>query len=134
MENDKEKLVHLRHSGAHLLAAAVIDLWPASKQSIGPAIENGFYEDLDIGDVKISEADLPKIEQKMHELVKTWKKFERIELSEKEARELYKDNEYKQDLLDDIVKRGEPITIYKSGEYVDLCRGGHEMNPSEELK
>lgn len=124
----------LRHSSAHLLAAAVIDLWPHAKQTIGPAIENGFYEDLDLGDVKLSEDDLPKIEQKMHELVKDWGNFERIEMSEKEAREFYKDNQYKLELIDDIIKRGEKITLYKAGNYPDLCRGGHEMNPSEELK
>lgn len=133
MEN-KEKLEHLRHSGAHLLAAAVLDLWPGTKQTIGPAIENGFYEDLDTGDVKISEDDFPKIEQRMHELVKHWKSFERIEMSEKEAREFYKNNEYKLELIDEIVGRSEPITLYKAGDYADLCRGGHEMNPSEELK
>jgi threonyl-tRNA synthetase len=133
MENN-EKLQNLRHSAAHLLAAAVIDLWPGSLQTIGPAIENGFYEDLDLGDVKISEADLPKIEQKMHELVKSWKKFERIEMSEKEAREFYKNNPYKLELIDEIVGRGEKITLYKAGNYPDLCRGGHEMDPSEELK
>lgn len=129
-----EKLQHLRHSAAHLLAAAVIDLWPGSLQTIGPAIENGFYEDLDLGDVKISEADLPKIEQRMHELVKDWKNFERIEMSEEEAREFYKNNPYKLELIDDIVKRKEKITLYKAGNYPDLCRGGHEMDPSKELK
>lgn len=132
--SNNDKLNNLRHSAAHLLAAAVIDLWPHAKQTIGPAIENGFYEDLDIGDVKISEADFPKIEQKMQELVKGWKSFERIEMSEEEAREFYKNNPYKLDLIDDIVKRGEKITLYKAGNYPDLCRGGHEMNPSEELK
>ncbi|HYK08716.1 MAG TPA: threonine--tRNA ligase [Candidatus Eisenbacteria bacterium] len=134
MNNDKEKLQNLRHTAAHLLTAAVIDLWPRSLQTIGPAIENGFYEDLDMGDVKISEADLPKIEQKMHELVKSWKKFERIEMSEKEAREFYKNNPYKLELIDEIVGRGEQITLYKAGNYPDLCRGGHEMDPSVELK
>jgi len=137
MEIDQEKqkqLEHLRHSAAHLLAAAVIDIWPGTLQTIGPSIENGFYEDLDVGDIKISESDLPRIEQKMHELVKNWKSFERIEMSEKEAREFYKDNPYKLELIDEIAKRGEKITIYKAGNYPDLCRGGHEMNPSEELK
>src|SRR5579859_6790388 len=134
MENN-EKLQHLRHSAAHLLAAAVIDLWPGSLQTIGPAIENGFYEDLDVaGSIKISENDLPKIEQKMHELVKNWKSFERIEMTEQEAREFYKNNPYKLELIDEIVQRNEPITLYKAGYYPDLCRGGHEMNPSEELK
>lgn len=131
---EQQRLEHLRHSAAHLLAAAVIDLWPGTLQTIGPAIENGFYEDLDLGTVKISEEDLPKIEQRMHELVKDWKSFERIEMSEKEARDFYKDNPYKLELIDEIVKRGEPITLYKAGNYPDLCRGGHEMNPSEELK
>jgi len=133
-EDKKLQLEHLRHSAAHLLAAAVMDIWPVAKQTIGPAIENGFYEDLDIGDVKISEEDFPRIENKMRELVKSWKGFERIELSEKEAREFYKNNPYKLELIDDIVKRGEKITLYKAGNYPDLCRGGHEMNPSEELK
>src|SRR5690348_10964741 len=133
-KNNKEALERLRHSAAHLLAAAVIDIWPQTKQTIGPAIENGFYEDLDVGDVKISEQDFPRIEQKMHELVKKWNSFEKIEMSEDKAREFYKHNEYKLELIDEIVKRGEPITIYKAGEYPDLCRGGHEMNPSEELK
>jgi threonyl-tRNA synthetase len=133
-EDKKLQLEHLRHSAAHLLAAAVIDLYPGTLQTIGPAIENGFYEDLDVKDAKISQEDFPKIENKMRELVKSWKGFERIELSEKEAREFYKDNPYKLELIDDIVKRNEPITLYKAGNYPDLCRGGHEMNPSEELK
>lgn len=132
--SNENNLEHLRHSCAHLLAAAVIDLWPHAKQTIGPAIENGFYEDLDVGDIKISEEDLPKIEQKMHEIVKSWKNFERIEMSEQEARDFYKNNPYKLDLIDEIVKRGEKITTYKAGNYPDLCRGGHEMNPSEKLK
>lgn len=132
--DNKEKLQHLRHSAAHLLAAAVIDLWPGTLQTIGPAIEDGFYEDLDVKDAKITENDLPKIEERMHELVKNWKNFERIEMTEEEAREFYKDNPYKLELIDEILQRGEPITIYKAGNYPDLCRGGHEMNPSEELK
>jgi threonyl-tRNA synthetase len=132
--SNNEELNNLRHSAAHLLAAAVIDIWPGSLQTIGPAIENGFYEDLDVGEVKISESDFARIENKMRELVKSWKSFERIEMSEEEAREFYKNNPYKLELLDEIVKRDEPITLYKAGNYPDLCRGGHEMNPSEELK
>lgn len=124
MNEPKSDLNNLRHSAAHLLAAAVIDIWPHAKQTIGPAIEHGFYEDLDIGDIKISENHFPQIENKMRELVKSWKSFERIEMSEQEAREFYKDNPYKLDLIDDIVKRGEPITLYKAGNYPDLCRGG----------
>ncbi len=133
MEN-KEKLNNLRHSAAHLFAAAVMELWTNTRITIGPAIEEGFYYDADYGDVKISEDDFPKIEQKMHELVKNWTGFERIEVNEKEAKEKYKNNPYKLELIEEIVKKGEPITFYKSGDFVDLCRGGHDLNPKEDLK
>lgn len=134
MEN-KEKLEHLRHSSAHLLAAAVMELWPDTKRTIGPAIDNGFYYDFEFSkDVQISEKDFPKIEQKMHELVKGWTGFAKKEVSEEEAREVYKHNPYKLELIDDIVKRGEPITFYTSGNFSDLCRGGHVENPKEDLK
>lgn len=125
---------NLRHSCAHLLAAAVIDLWPKTKRTIGPAIEDGFYYDFDFGDVKISEEDFPKIEAKMHELVKSWKGFEKEEVTEKEAKEAYKDNEYKLELIDEFSKDGQKLTFYKSGNYSDLCRGGHIEKPAEELK
>ncbi len=134
MNENKEKLEHLRHSAAHLLAAAIIELWPGSKQTIGPAIENGFYEDMDLGDVKISEADLPKIEEKMREIVKGWKKFERMEVSKEEAIKAFPNNEYKHELINEFADQGKTLTIYKSGDYIDLCRGGHDMDPSEDLK
>ncbi len=135
MDNqDKQKLEHLRHSSAHLLAAAVIDIWPHAKQTIGPAIENGFYEDLDLGDIKISEKDFPKIEQKMHEIVKGWKQFERIEVNKEEALKAFSKNEYKHELIEEFAKDGKILTIYKSGDYVDLCRGGHDMDPSKDIK
>ncbi len=135
MNNEQqEKLNHLRHSAAHLFAAAILELYPHTKIAIGPAIENGFYYDADYNDGKISEDDFPKIEQKMHELVKRWDGFERIEVSEEEAKEKFKDNPYKLELIDEIVQKGEPITLYKSGEFVDLCRGGHDSNPKEDLK
>ncbi|MCX6730316.1 MAG: threonine--tRNA ligase, partial [Candidatus Roizmanbacteria bacterium] len=70
MEN--KNLEHLRHSCAHLLAAAVIDLYPQTKVTLGPAIDNGFYYDFDFGDVKISDTDLSKIEKRMQDLVKKW--------------------------------------------------------------
>jgi threonyl-tRNA synthetase len=127
-------LEYLRHSCAHLLAAAVIDLWPKTLRTIGPAIEDGFYYDFDFGDVKISEEDLPKIEAKMHELIKIWKGFEKSEVSAKEAIEAYKDNPYKIELIDEFTKEGQKLTFYKSGDYSDLCRGGHIENPAEELK
>lgn len=128
------ELEHLRHSCAHLLAAAVMELWPKTLRTIGPAIEDGFYYDFDFGDVKISEEDFPKIEDKMHELVKSWKGFEKVEVTTKQATDTLKGNPYKLELLDEIVKNGEKITFYKSGEFEDLCKGGHVENPSKELK
>jgi threonyl-tRNA synthetase len=133
MNNDKEYLDQLRHSAAHLLAAAVQELWPNSKRTIGPAIDNGFYFDFDFGDVKLSEEDFPKIEAKMKELVKTWSGFERSEVSKEQALEDYKDNEYKTELINEFSKNGETITYYKSGDYSDLCEGGHVENPAKEI-
>jgi len=132
--NNDSRLQHARHSAAHLFAAAILELWPNTKIAIGPAIENGFYYDADFGDVKISETDFPKIEQKMHELVKTWGGFEKKEMSKEEAREIYKHNPYKLELIDEIVKKGESISLYTSGNFTDLCRGGHSENPKEDLR
>src|SRR5579859_363916 len=133
-EHSAENLEHLRHSCAHLLAAAVMELWPKTKRTIGPAIENGFYYDFDFGDAKVSDTDFPKIEKKMHEIAKRWKKFERVEVSKEEALKEYKDNPYKVELIEEFSEKGDKLTFYKSGSYIDLCRGGHVENPSEELK
>jgi threonyl-tRNA synthetase len=132
MDNDKEYLEHLRHSTAHLLAAAVMELFPSVRLTIGPAIEDGFYYDFD--NLKVSVDDLPKVEEKMRELVKGWKRFERIEVSSNEAMEQFSNNKYKQELIKEFSDQGEVLTFYKSGEFVDLCRGGHVENPAEELK
>ena len=128
-----EYLEHLRHSTAHLLAAAVIELWPDTKRTIGPAIENGFYFDFEFSQ-PISDDDLPRIEAKMHEVAKSWKSFERQEVSAEEAKKKYSNNPYKHELIDEFAGEGQKLTFYKSGEYEDLCRGGHVDNPSEELK
>ncbi len=131
MEN--EKLEHLRHSCAHLLAAAVMELWPKTKRTIGPAIENGFYYDFDFGEVKVSEDDFPKIEEKMRELVKDWKEFAGSEVSKEEAIKAYKGNEYKKELIEEFASEGQTLTFYQSGNYSDLCRGGHIDDPSHAL-
>lgn len=123
MENTN-KLENIRHSLAHLLGAAIVELYPGSKLTLGPAIENGFYYDTDIP-AKITETDLEIIESKMHEILKTWSKFEKKVLSKEEALELFKGNEYKEELINQIAERGEEITIYTSGDFFDLCRGGH---------
>lgn len=135
MENKNIKyLEHLRHSCAHLLAAAVLEIWPDAKRTIGPAIENGFYYDFDFGDIKISETDFSRIENKMHELVKSWNKFEESEVSEQEAKDTYKDNPFKIELIEEFSGDKQKLTFYKSGEYSDLCRGGHVENPKDEIK
>ena len=131
---DNNQLNNLRHSAAHLLAAAVMELYPAAKRTIGPAIENGFYYDFDFGDIKMSEEDLPKIEKKMHDIVKDWKNFDRIEIDSNVAMKQFSNNEYKQELIQEFSEDGQKLTLYKSGEFVDLCRGGHIDNPDKELK
>jgi threonyl-tRNA synthetase len=141
---EQEQLDHLRHSCAHLLAAAVMELWPGTKRTIGPAIENGFYYDFDFsalggsasggGEFRISEKDFPKIEAKMLELAKSWKGFERKEVSKEEAFKLFQDNEYKKELIEEFAKEGQKLTLFTSGTYTDLCRGGHCPHPNNDLK
>lgn len=131
MEKD-EKLHNLRHSLAHLLAAAVLEIYPDTKNTIGPSIEDGFYYDFDFAS-PISDKDLPKIEKKMKELLRSWKEFESTKKSEKEAKEHFKKNEYKQELIDEILGKGEKITFYTCGTFTDLCRGGHLKNPAKEI-
>ncbi|MCH8049091.1 threonine--tRNA ligase [Patescibacteria group bacterium] len=129
-----QKLDDLRHSCAHLLAAAVVDLWPHAKRTIGPPIENGFYYDFDFGKTKVTEADFPKIEKKMRQLLPTWKGFERQDVSSREAKKAFKGNEYKLELIDEFSKEGQQLTWYQSGDYIDLCRGGHVDQPDKTLK
>lgn len=127
-----EKINNLRHSLAHLLAAAVIELYPKTKVTIGPVIENGFYYDFDFN-FPISEKELPVLEKKMREILKTWDKFTLSEKTKEEALEFYKDNEYKKELIDEISKTGEKITFYTFGNFIDLCRGEHSENPAQEI-
>ncbi len=133
MEN-KDKLQNLRHSTAHLLAAAVLELWPETKNAIGPAIENGFYQDFDFGDIKITDEDLPKIEQKMREILKSWDTFEIKQVSVEQAKKDFAHNSYKLELIDEFAKEGKTITETIQGEFLDLCKGGHLEKPKEQLK
>jgi threonyl-tRNA synthetase len=130
---NSEQLEHLRHSAAHLLAAAVLELYPDTKNTIGPSIENGFYYDFEFSH-PISEDALPQIEQKMHELVQNWQDFERIEVSKAEALKRFDHNPYKQELINEFSQEGKTLTLYRSGEFIDLCRGGHIDNPSKSLR
>ncbi len=123
-------LDNLRHSCAHLIAAAVLDLYPEAILTLGPSIENGFYYDFD--DLKISEADLPAIEVKMHEIVKSWKGFEKEVLSYDQAKKRFTKNPYKLEIIEQY--KDQELSAYKSGEFSDLCRGGHCEHPDHELK
>ncbi len=133
MSHDQQYLNNLRHSAAHLLAAAVMELWPDTKRTIGPATDDGFYFDFAFSE-PISDEDFPAIERKMRQLAATWQGFEHSVLSPEEAKAKYPNNPYKHELIDEIVERGEELTFYKSGAYQDLCRGGHVENPSKELR
>lgn len=131
---DAAALAALRHSAAHLLAAAVLDYFPEAKPTIGPATDEGFYYDFDFGDETFSEHDLERVEEKMHQLVAEWHRFERQEVSAEDALKRYPENEYKAELIRELVEAGETISLYQSGEFVDLCRGGHVDAPASELK
>ncbi|MFA6393074.1 MAG: threonine--tRNA ligase [Candidatus Paceibacterota bacterium] len=129
MENTN-KLEHIRHSLAHLLGASILELYPGSQITLGPAVDNGFYYDVDIKG-KITDTDLEKIENKMKEIIKTWESFEKKVLSKEEALEMFAGNIYKEELINGITEKGEEITVYTSGDFSDLCRGGHIKNMKE---
>ncbi len=139
--HDKDYLNNLRHSCAHLLAHAVKLLYPGALNAIGPAIENGFYQDFDMGPstssgqaIKISEEDFPKIEAKMREILPTWQKFRFNEVSLAEARQLFKDNKYKVEMATEFAKEGKKLMTNDPGDFLDLCKMGHVENPSRELQ
>src|SRR5919199_1721390 len=112
----------LRHSTAHAMAQAVLELYPGSKLTIGPPVENGFYYDIDVAG-RITDEDLPRIEEKMREIVARDLPIEREEVSKAEAEALYEDNPYKLEIICDL-EDGD-ISIYRQGEFYDLCRGPH---------
>jgi threonyl-tRNA synthetase len=132
MENLEKK----RHSLAHIMAAAIQELWPEAQLAIGPAIENGFYYDIDFGTVKIIEADLKTIEKKMNHLLKQNLKFTRTEMKIDEAiKEAKKEKHpYKLEILEDLKKEGEKeVSFYSVGTFTDLCRGPH-IESTKEIK
>ncbi len=122
---DKEGKSTYWHSSAHLMAEAMEALYPGTKFGIGPAIDNGFYYDVDTGDVTLTPADLPKIEKKMIELAREKNTFERKEVSKADAIKYFteKNDEYKLELIDGL-EDGQ-ITFYSQGNFTDLCRGPH---------
>ena len=122
---ENEKLNILNHSCAHLLAHAVKHLYPNAKFWVGPVIDSGFYYDIDLGDDVIKEEDLPKIEKEMKKISKGDKYINRIELSKKEALDMFKDDPYKIDLIERMDEDDTVISVYKQDDFIDLCRGPH---------
>ena len=122
---EEQNLNMLNHSCAHLLAHAVKHLYPNAKFWVGPVIEDGFYYDVDLGDDVIKEEDLEKIEREMKKISKSNKLIKRIELSKEEALEMFKNDEYKLDLISRMDENDTIITAYKQDDFVDLCRGPH---------
>lgn len=113
-----------RHSLAHLLAAATLKLYPDTKLTLGPAVDNGFYYDMEFTKA-INDSDLKNIQKTMKKMANSWSTFEAKKISADEARVSFKGNQYKIELIDEIESRGEDITLYTSGDFTDLCRGGH---------
>lgn len=150
-----EQLHAMRHSLAHITAAAVQKLWPEAKFGVGPVVENGFYYDIDLGERKISEANFPKIEKTMRSIIAYGDDFERFEMPIDQAINWARDNNqpYKEELLNDLKRSGttvakeldadelglaaegdaavENVSFYKNGNFVDLCRGPHVANTKD---
>jgi threonyl-tRNA synthetase len=121
-KDSPEGLEVLRHSTAHAMAQAILELYPGSKLTLGPPIEDGFFYDIEVAG-RITDEDLPRIEERMREIVERDLPIEREEVSKKEAERLYEDNPYKLEIIRDL-EDGD-ISVYRQGEFFDLCRGPH---------
>lgn len=131
-------LEHKRHTLAHLMAKAIQDAYPHAKLTLGPAIDTGFYYDIDFsGGPALGDDGLKDIEKAMKKLLNTWTSWSHREVTVEEAREVFAGNQYKLELIEEIADRGETITLYTCGtgksEFTDLCRGGHAENPQAEI-
>jgi len=125
-DKDPRALKVLRHSTAHLMAHAIKNLYPGACFGVGPDIEEGFYYDMDLGDVRLSDDDFPKIEKEMHRLSQMDEAYLRKEVSYEEALTIFKDDPYKLELIDEF--KEDTLSIYETGSFVDLCRGGHVVS------
>lgn len=128
-EKDEKALDVINHSTAHLMAQAIVSLYPQACFGVGPYIEEGFYYDVDFGDEKISDQDLIKIEKKMHELAEQGFDVLREEVSYEEAKNIFKHDPYKLEIIEDY--KHTQLTVYRQGDFVDLCRGGHVLNTKQ---
>ncbi len=128
--DDKDGKATMWHSSAHIMAAAIEELYPGTKFGIGPDVENGFYYDIDLGDKSISSNDFSEIEDKILEIARRKEPFIRTDIPKNEALEFYraKGDEYKVDLISDL--EDGTISFYKSGHFTDLCRGPHLVDTS----
>ena len=128
LPGDADGLHVLRHSAAHVMAQAVCNLWPGARYAIGPPIDDGFYYDLELPS-QISETDLPKIEDRMREIVAADQPFVREELPRAEALERFADQPYKREIIESLeegeVPAGETVTVYRNDGWADLCLGPH---------
>ena len=153
--NDEAQLHAMRHSLAHITAAAVQRIWPEAKFGVGPVVENGFYYDIDLGERKISEANFAKIEKEMQKIIDYGDNFERFDMPIDQAIDWARQNNqpYKGELLNDLKRSGttvakdldanelglatdgaaavENVSFYKNGNFVDLCRGPHVANTKD---
>ena len=129
---EDEELNKLNHSCAHLLAHAVKHLYSDAMFWVGPVIEDGFYYDIDLNGRSLTEEDLEKIEKEMKKISKDNKLIKRIELSKEEALEMFKNDKYKLDLINNMAS-DEVISAYTQGDFTDLCRGPH-MNSTKDMK
>ncbi len=134
----QETLNNMRHTLAHLLAQAVKEAYPDAQLTLGPAIDNGFYYDIDFGlssqgTEKLADTDLPKLEKAMRKNLPKWTEFTHQEVTKDEALAKFSGNTYKTELINEIADRGEKITLYTCGGFTDLCRGGHVENPAQEI-
>lgn len=129
MEKD---LSTIRHSMSHVMAEAVLEMFPDAQIAIGPSIENGFYYDFALPR-QLTEADLDEITERMKKIIRSDKEFKRIEVSREEAKKMFADQKFKLELID-AIPEGETVTVYNQGGFTDLCRGPHvsstkELNP-----
>jgi threonyl-tRNA synthetase len=129
MEDSNDRLLKIRHSTAHVMAEAVMELYPGTKIAIGPAIDDGFYYDFDLPET-IKEEDLPEIERRMKQIIGGRHGFERRVVSREQALELFQDQPYKVELISELPE-GEEISTYTQNSFTDLCRGPHVGDTGE---
>jgi len=126
---DNDRLERIRHSTSHVMAQAVLEKFPGTKLAIGPAIEDGFYYDFDLPR-PVTPEDLAEIEARMKEIIRGRHEFVRRQVSREQAREVFSDQPYKLELIDELPE-GEPISLYSHDTFTDLCRGPHVEDTGE---